>query len=546
MNNNASKIFLENVLFLSSLARFNTERGPLILDFYNCTMKNRKLRERTITLGDIQRFCAAKRMARKDQETAREEILANAIATLLGSVHTNWNLGYIIGRYNHVDPLFFKELGFHIASLALFENIIRKTIYAKTALFEISDKNYQFKNKQEYADLCFLVEPEFTFKNKWNACIMMSEKELLDAYVENWSYLDSNYRRISQIHWKIDSEQELIRLLLKEVRSILSYISLDLNNIDLGEASHSFLRPLIKLCSFNGNEVQYIVPFPPVLGATTHFRIENYIQASRGATKIEESSKGHIVELLTKHIFALLPNKNIVKNFRYRVGKKVYESDLILLFDKSLWIVEVKSHPIFKKIPLQTNRLLPAFLDKIEEGLEQGKRTLDHIKRDNTFLFNLGCASRFEELVKGIVVVFDGFIPTFLTQNAKFDKLLGTHQIYESIPEAIRFYVATALDLGFLNIQPDIERFEDFLIWRTSHRGKFPIVSYDETEYWAFFNDNYVKDSSKKEMFQKLIEKEMSLYYISARFNEKNYLAKMLANESPGIRNLHPNGNAQS
>jgi len=126
--------------------------------------------------------------------------------------------------------------------------------------------------------------------------------------------------------------------------------------------------------------------------------------------------------------------------------------------------------------------------------------------------------------------VFDGFIPTLLTQNERTDRLLGTTEIYEQLTGSTRICVLTLLDLYILSTQPDKGNFESFLTWRTSNLGKFPIISYDEREYWAFFNDLYIKDAKIMESFPKLIEKDMAVNYVSARFNKKRYLERLIGN----------------
>lgn len=527
MSRTSYDIFLKNILFLSSLAQYNSERRQLILKFYDVALENRTLFKESITLKDVQKFCLKKQMLTKDPKTTKEVMIQDNVLTIPGSVSLRRNFGYITARYSHLDNSFLKKYGFHVVSLGMIERVLGEIVYAKAHFLGVINEVYRFRNKSEYANPCFLVEPDFTFQNKWNACITISGRELLGAYIENQARFDAYYRLVSSIKWKIESPEELEKLRRDEAENILKQLCIDLELDEIG-ISHPFLKPLIKTCQKDDSETHYITPFPYVLGSTTQFRVENCIQNSREISEIEEKSKGEVVEFLAKQILALFPNKNVIKNYRYRIDKKIYESDVILLLDKSLWVVEVKSHPIFKKIPLQASRILPIFIDKTQEGLEQGKRTLDFLKTQRRTLFNLGCTKSFRKLIKGIIVAFDGFIPTLLTLNGRVDELFGTNKIYEKIPEGTRVYVATILDLYFLYTQPDVQNFEDFLIWRTNYIGRFPIVSFDETEYWAFFNDSYTKDRAMKEAFLKFVKEGNTVSYISARFNIKNYLEKIV------------------
>ena len=86
------------------------------------------------------------------------------------------------------------------------------------------------------------------------------------------------------------------------------------------------------------------------------------------------------------------------------------------------------------------------------------------------------------------------------------------------------------MDLFLLSSQPDAHIFERFLLWRTGYLGKMPIVAYNEREYWAFFNDIFLMYEEIRKVFPKLIENETTIVYISARFNFKKHLAKILEN----------------
>lgn len=524
-----SDTFLKNLLYLSSLAHFNSERVPLILSFYHSALSDKTIFSQIMTVDDIHKFCTNDKRIREDRKSAKEAIVQETVSTLPGSAHGAWNLNYTTERYSHLDDYLFSKFGFHIGSLAIMEKVIIETVYAKAHVLKIPNNVYRFKSKTEYANLCFVSEPDIAFQSKWNACTIASQDELLEAFVDNCSYLDARYRHLSQVKWKVDSEKELAELRLKEGENILRSLSVDLSESKGGKKiSHAYLCPLFRLHSQNNEEIHYLVPFPYLLGSTTHFRIEDYIQNTPEISTVEQRSKGEIVEFLAKSIFALFPNRNIIKNFRYKVQERSYESDLILFFDKSIWIAEIKSHPMFKKIPFHTSGLLQTFINKTEEGLEQGIRTLDFLDSERKILFNLGCTKEYEDLIKGVIVVLDGFVPTFLSQNRKFDELLGTSGIYTKMPKATRLYVITILDLYLLNMQTDVRNFENFLIWRTGYRGRFPVVAFDETEYWAFFNDSFLKYPQIKDNFSKMAKKDFFISYISARFNQKDYLEKLV------------------
>jgi len=519
-------IFLQNIAYLSSLAQFNQERGQLVLRFYDISIRKGTLFRQKIRLEDIKKFCIDEEEEKKKSRNVKQEIMDATILTLPRDVHVGWNLSYIAERYNYLENLFYEQYGFHITSLALMEKAIREIVYSKADFLGILDDTYKFKNKKEYADLCFLADPSKVFKIKWSACITLTEDEILEHYSRNLSYFDLFFKLISASQWRMKSEDVLEKLRLKEAKNILRYLSKD-SSYEKNIPFSFFFNPLIRVHDGDVNKTSYVVPFPFLLGSTTQIRIENSIQNSAKLRKAEEKSKGKIVEFLVNRILSSFPNRNMIKSFRYKVGAKICETDILFLLKNSLWIVEVKSHSIFKKIPLQIEKIIKIFVDKVNEGLRQGNRTIRYLSSEKKFLFNLSCEKKFESLTKGVIIVLDGFVPTLLTQNHRFDKMLGTDEVYAKQTEPLRIYVITLLDLYILSMQPDKEKFEDFLIWRTNHLGSFPVVSYNEREYWSFYNDRYIKMKKLKELFPKLIENDMSVFYISARFNVKDYLQKL-------------------
>jgi hypothetical protein len=54
-----------------------------------------------------------------------------------------------------------------------------------------------------------------------------------------------------------------------------------------------------------------------------------------------------------------------------------------------------------------------------------------------------------------------------------------------------------------------------------------PVVSFDEKDYWAFYFDHYEQDNEMKKSFETMKEKYLRCFYISYRFNKKDYLEKL-------------------
>ena len=91
--------------------------------------------------------------------------------------------------------------------------------------------------------------------------------------------------------------------------------------------------------------------------------------------------------------------------------------------------------------------------------------------------------------------------------------------------EEVPTYVINWFDLRMLLDQPGTDQFEEFLIWRTIQ--PMPVVCADEKDYWAYYFDHYAVEPKFREVFRVMQEKELKSFYISARFNNKDYLENM-------------------
>jgi hypothetical protein len=347
----------------------------------------------------------------------------------------------------------------------------------------------------------------------------------VEAFVKNWFAFEGIFKLVSSIKLDVDSPEEFYKMMSAEARVILEALSTEPKENNY-EHFYFYLKPILKIKDEATNENFYVIPFPVLLNSTIQFTIESYIQKSDRLAKLEEKSKGKIVEFITRDDFSLLPNNNIIKNFKYKIDDENFESDGLIVLKDSIWAIEIKSHPIFNKIPENLDKIVPIFVEKVTDAMKQGKRTIDYLSDKKDLLFSINCEKDYSELTKGVIIVLDGFLPTLLTQNKDFDEMIGLKEIYKKY-QNLNVYVINTLDLFIISAQPDKENFEKFLKWRTSHFGDFPVIAFDEREYWAFFND-VMKSQITSEMFEILIERKNKVTYTSARFNRKDYLDKIL------------------
>jgi hypothetical protein len=523
-----SSNFINNLYFISAVGRFNCERIQLIQKYYNHVNLNRQVFKDKISLEDIIDF------GKKDMgnffHDHNQSLLEEAILTIPGDIHVGWNLSYIPLRYCNLENEFKNEIGFNINLLAWLEKIIRdRTILAEYSL-GIRDILYEFKSKEEYANPWFLIKPNKNFQQKWAQCITLSEEEVLEIFIDNIDIFEQMYKEISGLKYKVESIDKYHQLRKADALKMLDYLCRDLKHYNYSSKWDFFLKPLIRIEDNNG-EKNYFIPFPHLIGSTTQFRIENSIKNSSKLEKNEQKNKGKIVEMLVKNVLISFPNTNIIRNFHYKVNSQDFENDILLILENSLWVIEIKSHPLLRKIPGEINKIIPIYIDKIKEGIKQAQRTIDFLKEHEEILFHLNFNKKFNNFETGIIVILDSFFPHFITNNKMYDTERGTYDIYNKLDPSTRLSVFTLLDLYLLSPQLDKDKFEDYLIWKTSHLGKFPIITFDEPDKWSFYNDRFLKNTEYQKAFKNMVESDCTVFYTSGRFNDKKYLGKLVKDE---------------
>jgi hypothetical protein len=326
---------------------------------------------------------------------------------------------------------------------------------------------YQFKSKQEYADLGFIsIPPEF--------------------YIQAWT--DATTMDIGELSRQL--RPDLGRNELDYVLNLLCY--------DLDVRPHTgaslIMKPFLRL---DKNSIVLLVD---------NYMMRNLpavYEAQFATIKSYRESKGKAFEELVKQTLRALPFKTLAFNLKY--GND-FEVDSVVELQKSNWAVEVTSHPPSLKALQGDSVAIENDLQKsLRKCIDQGKRCLDNM--DSYPLEYFGKNGK----RKAIMVVVDGAYPQLNpTTGTRF------HEEKETI------YVINWFDLRTLIEQPELDNLEDFLAWRTT--PPMPVICYDERDYWAYYFDRHLKTPQMKETYSIAQQKMLRGFYISARFNDKGYL----------------------
>ncbi|MFP9192766.1 hypothetical protein ACLI4Q_14055 [Natrialbaceae archaeon A-CW1-1] len=510
-NRMTSNYFRENIIFLSSLGRYNTERRPIVRQYFDWLLRSGELNQEEIRIEDVRNFGSQKRPILEEGNPEFDEIFQEILLTLPEDINPQDFQGYLLFRYTHLeDPL--EEVGqFTLHDLLSLEALLRDTILEDTS--EMLSDQHRFESTEEYAEFSSVYEPSDQFRQEWNERITLDVRDVLKEFVEGTLPDDPTFD--PNLHEeRINTGQEILEF--------LSYSG------DRGARMDFLSNPLFQL---DGNRSEIVVPFPEVLLTTSQYRIEEYISHFKDVQNVENHRKGDIVEELAQGLLRQIPSRNFVKNFQYVHDPHPGEADSILFFDSSYWTVEVKSHPIFRKIPRQIELVKDRYTDKVVQAIDQTRRANDYLDSiDNKFglIYNLTGHKDPGSLISGGIIILDGFIPTLFSGNERADREMGMEQIHQYLTEDDRVVVITLYDLYQLIQEEGIEDFDEFLLWRTGYNGNIPVWGYSEREYWAFYFDNYRGNKEFQEGVETAAEKDIITVYISARFNDKSHLQNLV------------------
>ncbi|MEO0199489.1 MAG: hypothetical protein ABIL91_07950 [candidate division WOR-3 bacterium] len=379
---------------------------------------------------------------------------------------------YLIMKFNPFSESFKNKFGFNIQSLWLFSFKLLEYLNFKKYVTNFKDEVYKFKSKEEYADLGFVAVPPALYIEKWKNVITNSISELERVL----SGLLSSY----------------------ELKEVVETFSISWDNLDENKIEINFsLKPLLKI-----NDDTLIVLNPEYLTRALPVKCEQLFKD----IKEYRDAKGKTFEATAQATLKMLPFKSLSFNVEYGAG---YEADAILEFEKSVWFVEVTSHPPSDKaLEGDLNAIKRDLKRSIIKCIKQGKRCFDYSTTQPLSTFFA------KRKINGILVIVDGIYPQ-----------LNLNNYVSFFKEKMPIYVINWFDLRTLAEQPEIGYFEDFLLWRTQQ--PMPIISFDEKDYWAFYFDRYIQDERMRETFRIMQEKNINAFYISYRFNNKEYLENL-------------------
>lgn len=505
--------FEENLFYLSSAVRYNTERRVPLRWFFDEHFDTDKFHREAISKREIEEFCA-KELGEDSTLSVAEQTFRIQVLTLPDDPDRQEYQFYLGLRYANLDESMRQELGFSANDLLSIEALLFNSISAREVELGIDDEFKQYETKEEYADISTFSEPASSFRDKWSACIQFSREDLISTFV------------MESIGPPDATEPDQVRQVVNIAESGIDFLSTTIGPGDDYSNLFFLLHPIVEL---GDSSSELAVPFPETLTTTAQFRIENCLKEEKTVQHAEDSEKGLVVEDLSHGAFRTVPSRNYIKNLEY-VDPHPGESDGLLLFEDSYWVIEVKSHPIFRKLPIDLNLAKTRFVEKVREAVEQGEKTrsfLESQKREFGLMYNLSGDKEYFEKENGIIVVLDGLLPTLFAHNSRLDRIFGLKEMYEEV-QTDRMFVVSLFDLFQLIQQPESDQFEEFLLWRTGYPDNMPIHGFNEREYWAMYFDNYLHDEDFQKALDKSAEDEIITSYISTRFNDKPYLSESL------------------
>jgi hypothetical protein len=405
--------------------------------------------------------------------------LQDTLLTL--SVPSDDAKAYVEKRYFPYERTFSKNYGFSIVLVSATTYAILLTCGEKAKKLRFYDERYQFRSKEEYADKYFVRVPENSYIEKWKSVITFNKNEIL-----------SLFPKILSLFPETLVPQEF-KEKLDEVINLFSFTKQDLqNNPELRFQE----KPIFKI-----DNDKFILVAP-------HYLIKNMPQKHELLLrKCQEylNAKGNVFENMALDLLNSLPESKLNRNIAYNE----FELDGILNLKSSSWFVECTSHPpSIKSLSGHPESIQDDLRKTIEKCQSQAIRAIDNIQHPNI-------ARHKPKDKKGILIILEGIYPNLNSNNA-FQFIAKQNQLPR--------YAINYFDLQVILRQPEIFLFEEFLFWRTQEN--MPIVCFDEKDYWAYFTKMKI-DTRMEEAFSIAQKKELNVFYISERFNNKQYLGRL-------------------
>ena len=496
---------MENLVVLSSATRYNTERRALLRGTFDHYLRKGELFSTEISQDEISEYWAQEGIDPDDPERTFRHL----VLTLPEDPDPQHYQLYLGVRYSPASEDLREKLGFSAIDLVSLEAMIYNLVSERAESLGIESDFHTFNSKSEYGEFDQIRQPTEIYQNKWSVCIEFQKSELIDEFLAEIS--DQQLAQTMSLEQKITLSE-----------SIISFLSTPLDQSEKYGPYQFFLTPLFEP---TGRKDSIVVPFPGLLVTTAQIRIERLFQRNQELKIEEDSRKGELVEELVIEALNEFKNRNLIRSFHF-TDPHPRETDGLLLFEKSYWSIEIKSHPIFRKIPEDLDTALARSAEKTKEAIDQGTKAIEYLTDEGEeILYHLTGQKSVQENEHGIIVILDGLLPTLFSQNKQADELFGLSELYGQVTEDSRVYFITLFDLFELSNQiQEVDRFEEFLIWRTDYGFDMPVFAFNERDYWAMYFDNYSTDNELQEAVDNAAEDGILIPYISSRFNDKPHL----------------------
>lgn len=381
---------------------------------------------------------------------------------------------YIILRYKPFMDIFYKTYQISLDDFLYIALELGAVFNEKSIKFNLA--SYQFTSKEEYANLKFIAFPDKNYIDKW--------KQIVTVDIDDFLI-------------KKDSISK------EKIEIFLQLYAFDIHKLEKKPYLRFKEYPLFhyenKIIFFNPSIFLKYLP--------------HKINIMLKECKSYSAKKGKIFETIALDLMEGIPSSNLEdRNIPYDGG----ELDGLLNSRRSTWFIECKSRDISNESLLgDYNKIAKDIKKAIEDSLKQGIRAIKN--KDSKYFNKYKIKNRV-----GILIIIEGIFPNIRLSRI-FDNPLDTCEY----PVCVFNY----FDLKLILEQPDVNLFEEFLIWRS--QKNMPIYAFDESDYWAFFNDRYRKNRKIKEGFKSQQDNYQTTIYISERFNNKNYLNKIIENQLP-------------
>jgi hypothetical protein len=245
--------------------------------------------------------------------------------------------------YGTLDARFSAQCGFTCSAMIdVMDAMVTEYERRSNAHWNLLAKVFKGKNPKQVFDLYFEQRPEMTGNSQEFATALPWIKDKESAIAIVMSHYDLSH--IVDATFEPDEIAHLTGLSADVTRAVLASVSRDIDDVITSPDEHLFLaNPVWEAPGIKVGE-SFIFVAPQAFFSHIH-RIMERLAADVGLKDpLERARATYLERELDKTLRRAFPNANVTSGAKWRIGNQMFETDSLVVLDRTVLIAEAKAH----------------------------------------------------------------------------------------------------------------------------------------------------------------------------------------------------------